>query len=209
VIAAVVAFWPGVAHAQYWWDFIESLSGPGPFHGHGAFIRVSCAKPSTPNGRWNVDWMCLNDRDETIRQVVEIRGLWAHTLADRPRLLVVPTDTRKVDLLKLDFLAAVRLTPLLDVGAGGGLIRFTGSGMTPVKRATLIPFSATYTPFALKGSDNRWKRAFRIRMETTYIPFGFLGGDWGNPTVSPASYSTDGNWVLTGGVLIDLISAVR
>ena len=36
-----------------------------------------------------------------------------------------------------------------------------------------------------------------------YIPFGFNGADWDPPDLSPTLYSTDGNWVLAGGLLID------
>jgi hypothetical protein len=254
ILAAALILAPSAAQAQVWWDFIESLSGPGPFKGGGVYWRLGCFKetiapatatttaktkptptpdspeektttanttlaPTSTTSQWH--GKCYDDTGTDIRQIVEVRYLQAWTVDKRPVLIVDSVDKREVTLYKADAIAAVRLTPHLDVGAGGGLMHFTFDALNPPKerrsvtRATIIPISVTYTPLApfkppVNVTEHRrreqWKRALRIRMEVTYIPFGFTAKDWDKDTTTiPESvYSTDGNWVLTGGLLIDL-----
>jgi hypothetical protein len=205
VFAAVFALCPSVASAQFgWWDWMESLSGPGPFKGYGVGVRLACADGPSLTADWRSNRSCLNDNVPTRRQTLEIRGLWVSTgEGKRPRLLVAPADMREVAAVKVDMVTAFRVMPFLDLGAGGGFIRFSGAGMNPVYRAAVIPFSATFTPVAIRGSTHPLRRLIKLRIEETYIPFGFTGADWANPTVSPSSYSTDGNWVFVGGLLVD------
>jgi hypothetical protein len=204
ILAAALILAPSVAQAQVWWDFIESLSGPGPFQGFGGYWRVACSKANTFRAAWDVDWTCWNDSSSEIRHIVEVRGLFPASDDSRARLVVSPADTRQVRASKVDAVASIRVLPSLDIGAGGGFIRFTGEDVNDDLRATIIPLSLTYTPLALMGSTKGTGRLLRIRLETMYIPFGFTGADWGQPGLSQSLYATDGNWVLTGGLLIDL-----
>ena len=205
ILAAALILAPSVAQAQVWWDFIESLSGPGPFQGFGFYVRVACSTADRFRDDWTVKWAheCFDDSDPKIRHVVEVRGLFPSSGEGRPRLLVSPADTRPVGVRKWDGVASLRVLPSLDVGAGGGAIKFTGEDVDESWRPTIIPFSVTYTPLALNGATHRYGRIFRVHLETMYIPFGFTGADWGQPNLSPTLYSTDGNWVLAGGLLID------
>src|SRR6188768_332174 len=95
-------------------DFIESLSGPGPFRGGGFVLRLGCMTTDDASfrGTTTTGWKygsCLNDEDvrvandtRRIRQIVELRGLWASTPeGKRPILLADPDDTRNVDTFKL------------------------------------------------------------------------------------------------------------
>jgi hypothetical protein len=202
---------PATAQAQVWWDFIESLSGPGPFTGFGLYYRIACGTADTWVQRSQLQWNCADDHGDNIRQIIEARVMYAWTVKDRPVLLADPGDTRKVTLVKTDVTAALRVSPLLDVGAGGGYMAFTADGMDPVHRVNLIPVSLTYTPLGSplgpKGrTSSDWRRFLRIRLEVNYIPYGFTGADWGKPNVGIDQYATDGNWVLAGGVLFDGVS---
>jgi len=205
LLTAALILVPSAAQAQVWWDFIESLSGPGPFQGAGFYVRLACGKADSFSRDLEINWVhqCFDDSDPRIQHVIEVRGLFPTSSESRPRLLVSPADTRPVHAHKWDGVASFRIHPSLDVGAGGGAIRFTGEDVNEDWRPTIIPLSVTYTPLALKGGTSRIGRIFRIRLETMYIPFGFTGADWGQPGLSPTLYSTDGNWVLAGGLLID------
>jgi len=207
MLAAAFALWPSLAGAQgYWWDFVEGLSGPGPFEGHGGYVRLGCAKAESWRGEWTGEGVrgCWNDNQSDIRQTFELRALWIRA-DDRPRLIAAPEpDPRKVDAVKVDVLTALRVAPYLDLGFGGGFIRFYGEDVVDIFRPTIIPISVTFTPLAISGSNNLWRRAVKIRMEELYIPFGFTGKDWGDKTISAADYSTDGNWVLVGGALFEV-----
>ena len=213
ILAAALILAPSVAQAQVWWDFIESLSGPGPYKGAGLYWRLGCFEQS---GVWS--WKCWDDSSaRNLRQIFEVRWLQAETVEDRPVLIVDPADKRRVSLQKLDAVAAIRLLPNLDVGAGGGFMYWSLDDLLnpdetiSVKRVTIIPVSITYTPLApfnrlssRSVQREQWLRLLRLRMEVTYIPFGFTGKDWGKPNISENQYSTDGNWVLAGGLLFDL-----
>jgi hypothetical protein len=207
LVTAAFVLWPGVASAQFmWWEWMESLSGPGPFLGIGVGVRVACADGPGFTAPWTSrsSRECFNDNVEQRRQTVEVRASFFSTgEGKRPRLIVAPADTREVRALKVEALTALRVAPFLDLGAGGGFIRFTGEGFDPVLRASIIPFSATFTPLAIRGATHPLRRLIKIRIEEMYIPFGFRGVDWGNTTVSPLSYSTDGNWVFSGGLIVD------
>ena len=233
--AAVVAMaMPRAASAQGGLiDFIESLSGPGPFRGGGFVLRLGCMTTTnqtsfrgTTTDGWKYE-SCLNDEDvrvandpRRIRQVVELRGLWASTPeGKRPVLLADPDDTRNVDTFKLDMVATFRIAPFLDVGAGGGLMRFTvADGVvngvsrdgTTVYRPIIVPVSITATPLAVyrptaavPSGAGKFRRVVRLRLDVNYIPFGFTGSSWGKPEIPTNVYSTDGNWVLSGGVILD------
>lgn len=206
ILAAALLLAPSTAQAQVWWDFIESLSGPGPFQGFGFYVRVACGTGGDVRRGLEIMWAheCFDDSRSDIRYVVEVRGLFPGSDDTRPRLLVSPADTRPVGIRKWDGVASYRVLPSLDVGAGGGAIKFTGEDVNEQWRPTIIPFSVTYTPLALADASHRYGRIFRIHLETVYIPFGFTGADWGQPGLSPTLYSTDGNWVLAGGLYIDL-----
>jgi hypothetical protein len=213
-------------------DFIESLSGPGPFRGGGFVLRLGCMTTDDASfrGTATTGWKygsCLNDEDvrvandtRRIRQIVELRGLWASTPeGKRPILLADPDDTRNVDTFKLDMVATFRIAPFLDVGAGGGLMRFTvADGVvngvsregTTVYRPIIVPVSITATPMAVyrptaavPSGAGKFRRVVRLRLDVNYIPFGFTGSSWGKPEIPTNVYSTDGNWVLSGGVIFD------
>jgi hypothetical protein len=211
LLTALLIFWPGMAHAQIWWDFIESLSGPGPFHGGGGYWRLACGKAANPRVEtWDADPNCFDDSSERIRHLVEVRGLIAATDGgERPVLIADPADKRKVWVHKIDVVAAYRILPALDVGAGGGYIGFKVDGGPNVYRPILVPMSVTYAPLAVKGRNYGWSRLLRIRLDVNYIPFGFTGADWGKPDISTSDYSTDGNWVLSGGLLFDFGSITK
>src|SRR5262245_8437620 len=91
--AVTTMFMPRAASAQGGLiDFIESLSGPGPYRGGGFVWRLACMRTAdrafrgTSENPWKVA-SCLNDEDvrvrggiaERVRQIVEVRGLWATT----------------------------------------------------------------------------------------------------------------------------------
>jgi hypothetical protein len=158
--------------------------------------------------------------------------LWASTAeGERPVLLADPSDTRNVDVFKLDMVAAFRAAPFLDVGGGGGFMRFTVAEgpegpAKEVYRPVIVPISLTFTPMAVYNSGierdpkdrkiitgvtrgTNFRRLVRIRLDVNYIPFGFTPKSWGkDSTLTTADYSTDGNWVLSGGVIFDIGTVV-
>jgi hypothetical protein len=78
-----------------------------------------------------------------------------------------------------------------------------------------VPISITYTPGGVHNPrvdpktleptiGARFRRLIRIRLDVNYIPFGFTGESWGRPDIPENVYSTDGNWVMSGGLVLDI-----
>ena len=209
ILVAAVILVPSVAQAQVWWDFIESLSGPGPFQGYRLLrtrrVRHSASRCPRRLGRSNGRTSASTIRDPNIRHVVEVRGLFPSTGEGRPAAARFTSRTRvRCAYSKWDGVASLRVLPSLDVGAGGGAIKFTGEDVNEQLASNNHPVQRDLHPAGtVNGATHRFGRIFRIHLETMYIPFGFTGADWGQPNLSPTRYSTDGNWVLAGGLLID------
>ena len=165
-------------------DFFESLSGPGPFRGGGFTLRIACMKTASDSfrgsprssQRWETDFSCLNDHDfeavedpqgrliarepKNIRQVLELRGLWASTpQGERPVLLADPADERNVDLFKLDMVAAYRIAPFLDVGGG------VASSASKWRKVPEGPATTVYRPVIVRSASplRRWRFMIRRR----------------------------------------------
>ena len=208
MLLGAFALWPSVASAQWGWlEFLEELSGPGPFKGYTVGLRLVCTRADDRGTLSTSAWgLCLSDNDPRFRQLVELRGAYLWTgEGDRPRFEDAPADKRAVKAFRLESTAAVRLSPMLDIGAGVGFVRFWGEGFDPLWRPSLIPISVTFTPFAIGVNPNAagsaLKRAFKIRLEEKYFPIGFTGADFGHPE---SSYTTDGDWVFSAGLVVDV-----
>lgn len=208
LMLGLFAMWPSAASAQMgWFDWIEGLSGPGPFRGYSVGYRVLCTKEvqgrKPGEGRYSVDPTCFSDRDPAIRQMLEIRvGRFASD--DHPRFADTPSDTREVTFVKLESFMKVRVNATLDAGAGVGRVRFRGDGFDPFWRTTVTPVSLTFAPLALGQPDDVraewWRRLLKLHYEMTYFHTGFTGADFGN---SATSYATARDWVRTIGLEVD------
>lgn len=209
LLLGVFAMWPSTASAQRgFWDWIEGLSGPGPFHGYSFGYRLFCTKEFDGRDQrlYNVDPRCFNDGDPNIRQMIDIRfGRFSSN--DNPRFASTPSDPqpdrREVELFKLEPSAAVRLNPMLDVGIGLGFVRFSGEGFESFWRTTLTPLKVSIAPLALRVPPNvrgKWSRLIKLHYDVTYFPEGFTGADFGN---TKTTYSTASDWARSFGVELD------
>jgi hypothetical protein len=201
VLVGLLALWPATARAEGWWGWLEELSGPGPFHGGGSFIRLFCVT-TKPLG---VD-TCFSDGDARILKVIELRGGFL-TSGERQRFADAtadPNNTHPVHVVRFDLVDMVRVHKMLDVGGGVGFLRFSGDGFDPFYRFTVAPLSVSFTPFAFK--DQRWSRVLRFRFDETYVTKGFNGvSDFNTRT----SFSTGGEFLAAGAIVVDLASLVR
>jgi hypothetical protein len=177
LLVGLFALAPGIANAQEgWWEWLEKLSGPGPYHGYGVELRAFCVQPD------GTLLPCLSDHSPEIRHLVLLRvsHLWS---GDKPRFSDTPTDRGQVNVTRVEPEYMYRMHPSLDLGVGVGFMRFSGSGFDPIYRLTLTP-QASFVPFALTQSSatRRWARVLRLRFSATYVTKGFKGADFGNLT---------------------------
>jgi hypothetical protein len=208
LLVGIFAVWPSLASAQDgWFGWLEQLSGPGPFHGGGAAVRLFCVLEDGKVTRCFTDQNA--DRNNPIRGVFELRASWL-TSGDNPRFRDTPADTRSVHAFWIDPVFFVRVDRALDVGAGAGLIRFSGDGFNPLYRMTFTPVSVSFVPFAFAQPGDaglrRWARVVRLRFEETYLTKGFTGADFGS---TDTKFSTGGEFRASAGIVFDFASLIR
>src|SRR3989442_10872581 len=167
-LAAVLALWPAAAHAQEgFWDFLEALSGPGPFQGFSISTRTVCARDT--DGRLHTDW-CINDTDPNIKTVMNVEYGWA-TTGGQARFSDTPNDVGVVHAHRLHVTYMYRVGPMLDLGIGGGAMWFTGDGFEAQGHPIFTPATVTFTPLGLlRGpTSKKWGRVRRITFSNRYV----------------------------------------
>jgi hypothetical protein len=175
LVVTLISFFPARAYAlEGWWDWLDALSGPGPFHGIGIGQTLFC-KAGTNN---NFTRLCWRESDQ--RQIVEARVSWFVWGFGDQRFQDDPGDNRSINAFSLDGFYLFRINEDLDidVGPGVGLLRYSGEGFDPVYRFTFTPLSFSIAPF--RSAQSPVARAFRLRLDSMYVPQGFEGSDFGN-----------------------------
>lgn len=180
VVIALIAFCPAPAYAlEGWWDWLDALSGPGPYHGFGIGQTLFCKAGSNNN----FTRLCWRETDQ--RQIVEARISWFIWDFGDQRFQDDQGDTRSVNAFAFDGFYLFRINEDLDinVGPGVGLLRYSGDGFDPLYRFTFTPLSFSIAPFASR-SQSRVARGFRLRLDAMVVPQGFTGEQFGNTVTS-------------------------
>jgi len=192
---------PTVAHAESdWWDFIEGFSGPGPFKGVTFGERVFCVKETDTRG-FGVG-TCISDVDERIKALVNAEFGY-YTSGDKPRFADTPWDTRMVNLWRIHATYFYRVSPLLDLGAGAGVMIFTGEGFDSQSHFVVTPLSLVFTPLGFIRSSpkaTKWGRLLRVNFSENYVPGDIKASDFN----STSSYATHGEFNRKFGIGVDI-----
>jgi hypothetical protein len=216
----------GPRAADAWvWDWVDKLSGPGPFTGWA--------------GEWRV--VCFSAKDETLPEPVPavehpivdvIRALGpclfkpvplkkerrgsinlrvARLTTDRNRLVYPdPTPARDVRFLDLRTSAWWRPHSTVEIGIGAGLYRFSGPAFEPFWRPFLQPIIVDVKPLALLAGTvghRHWYDEFVVfRAGHIVIPDGFDGTDF---AAVPGTFRTSTEYLPTFGVHLDFEPLLR
>jgi len=190
-----------------WIEWLEKMSGPGPFWGFGGYARVYCV-----NKDHEGVWFCWrpqeNARPEHERHILEIGAGYFKTFDGKPRFYDTPNDTRRIQMVRLEGRYYYRFHKALDAGVGFGMRRYSGddnSGdFTPFTRWNVTPASIVFVPLALAQRDdqpiNPWLRLVKLHLEETYI-----GGISGADFKSASNYKTKGEFLGSLAVEFDLL----
>ena len=189
---------PAAAHASDgWMEWLEKLSGPGPFGGKfpGWQVPVYC---------WpNQSILCWNDDGEAGKTVLLLHFGRSSTGLQRV-FDDTPNDIRDIHALAIDPAVMFRLHRVMEVGASLAFIRFSGDRVDPFWKVGLTPVRITYTPLALVPAEGKWKvarRILKIWVEETYLAGSLNGADFGNPS---SAFKSNGEWKTRWGAIIDL-----
>ncbi len=214
VLALLGVLWPVAARAQGGWlDYIEQLSGPGPFkNGPAISLRVSCFDAPADvrdagSATWErpVAWVlsCSRSDRETLGYL-EVRAAWAGTddqalFQDRPNELVGTTTAHVAELL-----AMRQFDRAVGVGAGAGWIWFSGSNLDGHPgRLLLTPLSISASPLRLV-TTSRWMQAVTVRFEEQWVTKGFVATDFNR--ISTSTYSSGGELLRSVSILVDVFA---
>jgi len=169
-------------------DWLEGLSGPGPYKSvlTGYDVRVWC--PSKGEGladsRARKIWNCLLDDADRTRGVLSFGSSFASS-GNRRLFLDDQADVRDVKERRFTTAFVYRLNRVLDVGGSFDAIRFSSDqgnafsfwrvGFGP--RVILTPLGAAKPQNRRAGSVNR---VLHFQLDATYIPQGVKAQDFNN-----------------------------
>jgi hypothetical protein len=208
------ALWPTVATAQWgWWEFLENLSGPGPFNG------------------WNIEWrvVCFPDKSSPKP---------ADQAASTPRFVTIPgclfnplgTDERRRGSINIAFgiLEAeennlryadpaqddeVTLTSVksslwwspvryIELGMSGGIFWFGGPAFESFWRVYFEPLQVDVKPLPwLLRSSKKSLEILSFRAGLVLIPRGFRAEDFG---ALPGTFKSSREVIPTVTFILDL-----
>jgi hypothetical protein len=197
------------AHAG-WWDWIEGLSGPGPFSNGWVvdfrpycFLRDPRAVQPTNGDPVQEQWTsafsgtseakhCLVNSNQ-VRGYFEVRGGVISTAEDKGLFHDKPYELQgkaKAHHVQVAFMR--QIDPMLAIGAGAGVIWFNGSNIDgTVSRFTFTPLSIAMSPLRLVNRSNRRLGFMLIRYEEVAIVGGMQASDFNAQSTSAFKIGND------------------
>jgi len=216
---------PKPAHA--WFDWIDQLSGPGPFAGVDLQWRLVCAQDPqqvTPTDSKDPgdSLRSLDSFDGKARVLAGIFG--AGCLGDHKANPVSSLNVRVAKLWSLDnhlqyasgveaptvnmwqfeptFSTFVDDKKLVELTVGMGISVLSGNGFDSMTRLYFRPVMLTITPGGRLSRDgfNKVARALSVSSGIFYMPKGFDAEDFG---ALPGTFHTDNELLATFAVSLD------
>ena len=218
VLAAALALWPTAAHAQDggFWDFLEGFSGPGPFnYGVIGELRVACRVETGKDKDGNdvYRWLgafesegntrpCVT-KPRTVHSFITLRAGRATT--DFKALFNDRENELKgtVAVNAVQGLAMRQLDPAISVGAGMGVLWFSGATISSnPTRPFITPISVAITPLRLLGSKSRLARFVVFNFEENVV-FKTLDKDSFN-SASTSQFIAHTDMVRSFSIVLDI-----
>jgi hypothetical protein len=154
-------------------DWLESLSGPGPFHGYFTSVGSRAFCTVDEGGGQTIRWWCPDDSDRRIKSVVAAEFAWGSS-DDHTRFSDAtsePQNTLPVHATRVLANYYYRFHPMLDLGVGAGVVVFSGDDFSKQVHPILSPLTLTFTPFGFLHDEKniRWGRVFKVQFSERYI----------------------------------------
>jgi hypothetical protein len=174
-------------------DWLEQLSGPGPFHGYlmSAHSRVFCTVKDGDDTR--AQW-CFDDTGDKIKSVMTAEFAFASSDSNI-RFSDATTEaqnTLPVHATRVLVSYQYRFHPMLDLGVGVGAIVFSGDDFANQTHPVLTPLTMTFTPLGfMRGEHAKWGRVLRLKYSERFILGDIRAADF-HSLVS--KYVKNGEW---------------
>lgn len=198
------------AHATYSWDWIDHLSGPGPFRGSVLDWRLVCLKEGKPVKIAIVGGIvgsaCSYEKGEQRRASIDLNFGFLHAKGDARF-----ADGKEIKLTTLEPTFSWRIWGPFEAGAGVGVYWFSAETFPSVSRVMLEPIRFDVRPLRLNFNNptkefeneknNWWQEILTLRAGWVVIPRGFEPNDF--HAVSDAARRIPSEAVKTWGVFLD------
>ena len=202
---------PVPAHA--WWEYIEQLSGPGPFKGWSLDIRFACfidpdgdgvlpAEPHAASALEAVTASCRLQPGEVRRASIDLGMRFVRALDDADF-----ANARRINLTTFAPAMSWNLIPgsnydILDYGVAAGVYWFTSTEFPSFRGAFIEPIRLDFhAPSVL--NDRKWAAVIpRVRVALLGFPGGFETSRFAAAQNVPPRISRD--WVLNVGIFANL-----
>jgi hypothetical protein len=199
---------PAPAHAGIaWWDYLEQMSGPGPFHKRGPLgiftidTGLACRLDQPQDGR--SQWVFFNSVDCALdptrrgpRRVTDFFSLRLGAVSTedtRPLFSDRPEDLQgKVTAWTIEAKFTRRLDAAIELAAGAGIIFFTGDTIDQrIVRPTVTPLSIVLTPIGLahRKEPQKFDGLLGLRFEQIAVLGGLQATDFNR--TSKSSFRSD------------------
>lgn len=188
-------------------DWIDQLSGPGPFLGLSAEARVYCHPdgmgPRDSDSGGGVLLPCLFGLDKKKREDPNYTLNFGAGIAWALNNNLPYEDksaNRTVRLISLEPSAWWVVSPSVSLGVGTGLFIFTGPSFDNFARWVIRPVQVEIKPMAIRKRHSTMDEVLTIRTGYVWIPQGFTAADFG----ATGPFRTDREVLPTVTVLIDV-----
>jgi len=209
-LIVLVVVRPSGACAQDILDWLNSFSGPGPFHGHigqSISVRALCIKDDEQGAGHHADTCFFDDMDDKIRVLIGVTFSWTSS-HDNPRFSSAastdPLNDLPVNATRLEGTYSYRVSPMVDVGVGAGALVFSGDGFANQVHPFVTAVQMTFVPlgFLRQGAGLKWGRVLKLRFADRYV-MGDINAkaDFG----STASYLTHGEFNPSFSIGVDVL----
>lgn len=212
------------AHAG-WWDFLEAMSGPGPF-GNGFVVdfrpwcmvrEETAAPPSDPAQapeRRTAIWSggtaamdCLTNSNQ-VRGYFELRGGRVSTKSkplfdDAPGELVGSIAANEFQAFFMR-----QIDPTIAVGVGAGLLWFSGDVLDRnPRRLVFTPVSVAFSPLKLFWRNSTKAGFVLVRFEEVAIVGGLKATDFNSR--SSSAFDVKSDLVRSVSITFDAFTLIR
>jgi hypothetical protein len=189
---------PAAAGMDDIWDYIDALSGPGPFHGHFPapkhfMLSFLCRAPDS------------KERFKVIGAPVKIDKRFPCLFVDHSRLVAdktVPAKFYKVDAQISQFGASWQPVRPIEVGFAFGAMHFNSNGASTTRKV-FTPVRVVVNPLLLipEWEDKKRPGFLKYYVQLTLRKKRLTGRDFGvDDTVLNAGFES----LLSYGVVIDI-----
>lgn len=220
----VLTLIPSAVHAQGMLRWLGRLSGPGPFWGLGAEVKLKCigvdgkepnkldsqAVESQSEGLRGIRYPCpdatYNPLDRHATVYLNISGSIAENNPMDYQDVGRQEESTAVRMLKIGTSIDWTVHRTLDIGTGAGVAYFAGPRFDNFTRAYVQPVRLTIRPLMVgKGSRDRW--GWLLVSANWHILLGTIDGpDFGAPA---DPYRAHNEQDMELGVSVDILRLFR